>query len=112
MYLMFFAFDFQSRLHLDLGDATLVLLMQSIGVTLAPTPGAFGVYHSIVKATMMSFYGLSEEESLAYATVTHAVGYILTMVVGGYFAMHENIKGFSPRIGNDEKIAAEKATVL
>lgn len=112
MYIMFFAFDFQNRLHLDIGDATLVLLMQSIGVTLAPTPGAFGVYHSIVKATMMNFYGLGEEESLAYATVTHAVGYILTMIVGGYFAMHENIKGFSPRKTNEQEQSPEKATAL
>jgi uncharacterized protein (TIRG00374 family) len=112
MYVMFFAFDFQSRLHLDMADATLVLLMQSIGVTIAPTPGAFGVYHSIVKATMMNFYGLGEEEALAYATVTHGIGYILTMVVGGYFAMHENFKGFAPGPEKEKEIQVQKITAL
>ncbi|MES2764687.1 MAG: lysylphosphatidylglycerol synthase transmembrane domain-containing protein [Bacteroidota bacterium] len=110
MYIMFFAFDFQSRLHLGIADATFILLIQSIGVTLAPTPGAIGIYHTLVKITMMNFYGLSEEESLAYATVTHAVGYILTMVVGGYYAMHENIKGFEPRGATGETTIPDKVT--
>lgn len=104
MYIMFFAFDFQSRLNLGITDAAFILLIQSIGVTIAPTPGAIGIYHTLVKITMMNFYGLSEEESLAYATVTHAVGYIVTMVVGGYYALHENIKGFAPKIPQENVV--------
>ncbi len=92
MFLMFFSFPFQSTLHLGFQDAILLIIISGIGVTIAPTPGALGVYHFLIQNAMMQFYGLSPEISLAYATLTHGVNYLLQIITGGLFFMRENLR--------------------
>jgi uncharacterized protein (TIRG00374 family) len=92
MYLMFFSFPFQNVSHLGFDDALLLIVISGIGFTIAPTPGAFGVYHWLIQNAMMKLYGISSEEALAYATLTHAINYIVQVGVGGLFLLRENIK--------------------
>lgn len=92
MYIMFFAFDFQAQYHLGFDAAIFLIIVSGVGVTIAPSPGAFGVYHILVKMALVHLYGINEEEALAYATVVHAVNYFIQMGVGGAFFMRENIK--------------------
>ncbi len=93
MYLMFFSFGFQSTLDLGFNDAVLLIVISGIGVTIAPSPGAIGVYHVLIQNAMVLFYGLAKEEALAYATLTHAVNYFIQLIVGGLFFFRENLKG-------------------
>jgi len=93
MYLMFFSFGFHvAPYYLGFQDAILLLVISGIAFTISPTPGAIGVYHFFVQTTMMRLYGINGEAALAYATVNHAVGYLVQVGIGGIFLLHENIK--------------------
>lgn len=91
MYLMFYSFAFQSHLNLGVMDAGLLLIVVGIGTTVAPTPGAIGVYHYLVTVAMVNLYGINREDALAYAILVHAVNLIIQVVVGAGFFLKENI---------------------
>lgn len=91
MYLMFNSFAFQDVLHLGISDAWLLLIVTGIGVTIAPTPGAIGVYHYVVVYAMTHLYAISKEEAMAFATLVHAINMILQVLIGGGFLLRENI---------------------
>lgn len=106
MFLMFFSFDFQSKFHLGFDDATVLIVISGIGATIAPTPGAIGVYHVLIQNAMVKIYGITPEEALAYATLTHAINYLVQVGIGGIYFFRENIKKMPPR----EKFSAELET--
>jgi uncharacterized protein (TIRG00374 family) len=92
-YLMFFAFDFQSTLHLGLIDAGLLMVVSGIGMSIAPTPGGIGVYHWLVVTALIHLYpAISNEEALAFATVSHGVNLLLQVILGAAFMIRENIR--------------------
>lgn len=94
LYLLFFAFDFQYRSPLTLVDANFLCFVTSIGIAIAPTPGAVGVYHSLVKVTLNTLYDISPAIALAYGTVAHAVGmYGVALLLGGIFFIREQVRG-------------------
>ena len=103
MFLTFYCFTFQQTYHLGFQDAILMIIISGIGVTIAPTPGAIGVFHFLITNALMRFYGLKQEEALAYATLNHAINYVTQVVVGGLFFLRENIKSFP----NKEELAPE-----
>ncbi len=90
MYIPFFAFGLDRKYGLDLGSALVVQAISSIGFML-PTPGATGSYHYFVIQTMTKLYGVNEELARSYATVTHAVGYIGTTLLGIYYFMKDRL---------------------
>ncbi len=90
MYLMFFCFDFQNLLHLTMADAGLLIVVSGVGMSIAPTPGGIGVYHWLIVTALRYLYpAISEEEALAYATLTHGVNLILQVLVGIIFLIRE-----------------------
>lgn len=93
MYLMFFAFDFQNYLHLGLADAGLLIVVSGVGTSIAPTPGAIGVYHWLIVSALIHLYpAITQEEALAYATLTHGVNLIIQVAVGSFFLLRENLR--------------------
>lgn len=104
LYITFFAFEFQNDLHLGIVDAFMLLIISGIGVTIAPTPGAIGVYHILVSTAMVQLYGIPKEVGLAYATVVHIINYLLQIIVGGIYFMRENIN-----IGSISNLSSENA---
>ncbi len=107
LYIMFFSFSFSYTYNLGFDDAILLIVISGIGYTVAPTPGAIGLYHFLIQNALYRLYGISPEESLAYATVTHAVNYLSQVVVGGIFLLREHINLIPSKIEanvfNDEK---------
>jgi glycosyltransferase 2 family protein len=91
LYIIFFAFDFQNTHNLGFIDATMLVIVAGIGVTIAPTPGAVGVFHVLVSGAMVSLYGIDKEVALAYATVVHAVSKLTETIVGAGFFFKEGI---------------------
>jgi glycosyltransferase 2 family protein len=87
MYFPFLAFGLN-----NLGwDAALVIqAISSIGF-IVPTPGATGSYHYFVIQTMTKLYSVNEEVARSYATVTHAIGFIATILVGIYFFFKDKL---------------------
>ncbi len=89
-YLMFFSFDFQSRLNLGIGDALLLLVVVGLAFLIAPTPGAIGVHHIVVSKAMIVLYGITHKEALAYAILTHAINYVVNTITGGFFYLKKD----------------------
>jgi uncharacterized protein (TIRG00374 family) len=94
LYLTFFAFDFDSLYGLTFLDANVLLTITTIAFLIAPTPGAFGFYHSFAQITLVNFYGVPPEPALAFAFVAHGAGFIVQMLVGGGFLLYEQSRGF------------------
>lgn len=94
LYFIFFAFPFQNSLHLGIEDAVMLVIVAGVGVSIAPAPGAIGVYHALITTAMTQLYSISSTEAFAYATVTHAMSRIVELAVGAYFFFRENVKGF------------------
>jgi uncharacterized protein (TIRG00374 family) len=92
MFMMFYAFDFQARFDLGFDAAVVLIIVSGIGVSIAPSPGAIGVYHVLIQTALHELYGIDKTEALAYATLTHGINYLIQVVTGGIFAMRENVK--------------------
>jgi len=89
MWIMLYSFDFQSRAHLDIIDATFLFSVGTLS-QFTPAPGGIGVYHSLIQTAMVRIYGIMPEEALAYATLTHGINLIVCFVIGGAFFVYEN----------------------
>jgi uncharacterized protein (TIRG00374 family) len=77
---------------LGLDAALVIIVVTSLAVTAAPTPGQFGVYHLAAQFALTTVYGLDKSVALAYAFVIHAFVYLSLMVLGTFFMWRE---GFS-----------------
>lgn len=95
LYMMFMAFGFDTRYGFSWFDANVLLTMTTIAITIAPTPGAWGIYHSFAQITLVKFYGIPSEEALAFAFIAHGVGYFLNIAVGAGFFLREQALGLS-----------------
>jgi glycosyltransferase 2 family protein len=94
MYFAFMSFGFDTRYGLSFLDANLIFTISTIAYLIAPTPGAFGVYHTLVQQGLVRLCGVPAEEALAFAFVTHGVGYVIQLLVGGGFLLYEQSRGF------------------
>jgi glycosyltransferase 2 family protein len=90
VYLPFYAFDMTAKYGLDMGTALVVQAISNIGFIL-PTPGGTGSYHYFVIQTLTKLYGVNEEVARSYATLTHAIGFIGTTLVGFYYFFKDKI---------------------
>ncbi len=95
LYCIFFAFPFQEQFHLGIIDAIMLVIVAGVGVTIAPTPGAVGVYHGLITTAMIQLYGIEREEALAYAIVTHFVSRTVEIATGYIFFLLEQKDGSS-----------------
>lgn len=77
-YVLFFALDFTT--HLKPIDALFLLVIGGIGMSL-PVQGGIGAYHWIVSLGL-TVYGVSREEGLIFATVSHESQAIMTILLG------------------------------
>lgn len=91
MFVPFFAFADLIRPDLDFGASVVLLVISSISWIL-PAPGAMGTYHSFLTLAMMRLYNISATTALSYAIVTHEVGYLVVMVIGGYYYLRDHFK--------------------
>jgi len=69
---------------LDLKAGWIIMSISSIGIMI-PTPGGIGSYHTITKAILVSLFGINQELSMAYATITHAITYLLHIFGAVFF---------------------------
>jgi uncharacterized protein (TIRG00374 family) len=84
MYIPFFAFQFQTTLHLNFYDAFILILITSIA-WMIPSPGSTGVYHLFVSKALITLFGVPKDEALSYALLTHLFAYVAITVVGSIF---------------------------
>lgn len=82
IWLSYHAVSFEHQISFGLADAAILLLIISIGVTIAPTPGALGVYQSFAQGALMILYGAGQNEALAFAMLSWTLNYAMVFVVG------------------------------
>jgi uncharacterized membrane protein YbhN (UPF0104 family) len=71
--------DMQNFQLVTFGMGWIIMSISSIGVII-PTPGSTGSYHTLAKSTLVLIFGFSETISVAYAFLTHIIGYILFII--------------------------------
>lgn len=77
-YLVFFALPYTSALTPI--DGLFILVIGGLGMS-APVQGGIGAYHWLVSMGLM-LYGVSKEEGLVYATLTHETQTVLAILLG------------------------------
>lgn len=77
-WLIFFATDATS--HLSTIDGLFLLVVGSLGMA-APVQGGFGAFHIII-AMALGIYGISWEQGLVYATISHESQVLLIIIAG------------------------------
>jgi len=77
-YVLFFALE--SASSLGLGDALFVLVISTFALVL-PVQGGIGAFHWVVSLGL-TLLGLTREEGLVYATISHSASFILFIVLG------------------------------
>jgi len=78
-YVGFLIFDMHNAANINLASGWVVMSISSIGVMI-PTPGGIGSYHTITKSALISLFAFKPDVSIAYATLTHAISYIIHSV--------------------------------
>ena len=71
--------DMQNIMPITFGMGWIIMSISAIGVII-PTPGSTGSYHALAKSTLVLIFGFSETISVAYAFLTHIIGYILFII--------------------------------
>lgn len=83
-YLVFFSLPFTSGLGPMAG--LVILIAGAIGMSV-PASGGAGPFHFFVAFGLTIFYGLKEDDGIAYAFVLHSSGLVLSLVLGGVCAL-------------------------
>jgi len=71
--------------HLSMMDALFLMVVGSLG-WLVPVQGGIGAFHFIVSLALVSVYGISQTQSLVFATISHE-SQALIMIVFGVFSV-------------------------
>jgi glycosyltransferase 2 family protein len=77
-YVGFFIVGMQEMQDVTFQMGWIVMSISAIGIII-PTPGGTGSYHTLAKSTLVLLFGFPEALSLAYAFITHAIGYFLAI---------------------------------
>jgi len=88
-WVMFFAL--KSTSSLGLGDALFIMVLSAIAIII-PVQGGIGTYHWIVSMGL-TIFGLTREEGMVYATITHSVtslAFILLGAISLFFVFYGN----------------------
>ena len=91
IYCGFRAFGLDRSHGLGLAATLPMLAVTAVAISIAPTPGAIGVYHAFCIAALTALFGIPEGRAAAFAIVTHAAPYLAVMATGAFFFFRENI---------------------
>ncbi|MBX7216651.1 MAG: flippase-like domain-containing protein [Candidatus Kapabacteria bacterium] len=91
IYFGFLAFGYDQRYGLGMGAMVTTLAITTVGITIAPTPGAFGVYHLFCRTALVTLYAVGESDAVSFALVMHAAPYLGTILIGALLMLREGI---------------------
>jgi len=74
-----------------LWDANLLLVLINVAMFI-PSPAATGPYHYICKVTLVNMFGVSQANALGYGTATHAMAFVMFLVLGLYYFITSQYK--------------------
>jgi uncharacterized protein (TIRG00374 family) len=70
--------------------AILVLCSLGISSVIPSSPGYIGVAHASV-VIALTFVGINKEIALSYAIMLHGLSFIMQILLGGFYSLHESI---------------------
>jgi hypothetical protein len=76
-------FAVKSTSHLDLSDGIFLLVIGGLAMT-APVQSGLGAFHFIVSRALMVVYGISLEDSMVYAILSHESQLVFVAILGVY----------------------------
>lgn len=82
---------------LDATDAMFLMLVGSIAWAI-PVPGAIGAFHLLVSLALVTLYGVSESEAIAFATLSHEAQ-ALTMILCGIVSIFRRARSGGRQCG-------------
>lgn len=94
---------FAMGLDLPFVAALLVQVLTALAVTIAPSPGQFGVFHVTTRFALQNLFGVNGETALAYAFAVHGFVYLWLTGLGLLFAWREGLD-----LAQIQKIGAEE----
>lgn len=74
-------FALKSTSGVTFGESIIILVIGGLAMS-APVQGGFGVFHYAVSRTLIIVAGVSMEDGLAYAVLTHESQFILAIILG------------------------------
>lgn len=91
IYCGFLTFGLDGSHGLGFSSTLPMLAVTAVAISIAPTPGAIGVYHAFCIAALTALFGIPEGRAAAFAIVTHAAPYLAVMATGAFFFFRENL---------------------
>lgn len=101
-YIGFFTLGMQFIMPISFSLAWVLYCISSFGVVI-PTPGGTGSYQVITKTAVVMLFGFSSQLSLAYATITWFVSYLLSILLALIFFFWLNHR-YIKKTGKAEKL--------
>jgi hypothetical protein len=80
-YLPFYMMNLQAVYGLTPGNAVVLTMVSSIGVSI-PTPAGIGSYHLLMQQSMRLLYDIPLVTALTYATVAHGINVLAVFITG------------------------------
>lgn len=91
LWVMFYAFPSGANPEVTLFAALEIYAVTALAYAIAPTPGAFGVFHAAARIALVKFAAFTEADAVAYATLTHFVNYLIPIMLGIYYLVARNM---------------------
>lgn len=95
LWILFKAMPFTSLSALNLADASFVLVVLSVAVAIAPTPGALGIYQGFAQTALVQAYAASPAEGLAFGIIAWLANYGVALVSGAICLLMEFRSGLT-----------------
>lgn len=84
-------------------DTNLLLVLINVAM-FVPVPAATGPYHYVCKVALVSIFAVSESKALGYATATHAMSFLIFLVLGLYYFITSQYKLSEIKEGNAKTV--------
>ena len=95
LWIVTLALPFESAHMIGFAEASIILVVVAVGVTIAPTPGALGVYQTFAQAAFVALAGATATEGLAFGILTWLVNYGVAFLVGAISWFIESRNGIT-----------------
>jgi glycosyltransferase 2 family protein len=79
-------FSLESTSHLTFGDGIFLLVIGGLAMS-APVQSGLGAFHYIISRGLLTIYGITLEDGLVYALLTHESQLIMAVIIGTISAL-------------------------
>lgn len=84
------SFGFRGKTATDIAISLAVLIGVNFAMVLPATPGYVGIFEAAVVGSLIIF-GISKENALAFAFLSHAINYFPIIILGWYYLVREHL---------------------